>query len=108
MAILFCCLSVVSALYSKQTSPPQILEANHKCTVLVKGSTAGAKKKSFDFQCNAFLKESTAEKHSLTHGRSTCARRIKKSTLGTNPSAVSRVLVLPPPSLCMKIIRRNQ
>ena len=44
----------------------------------------------------------------LIHGKSTCARRFKKSTLGTNPSAVSRVLVLPRPSLCIEIIRRNQ
>ena len=57
MAIFFFSSVVtVSALYSKQTSPSQTQEANHKCTATVKGPPQ-MRKKPFDFQCTVFLKE---------------------------------------------------
>jgi hypothetical protein len=85
---IFFLLSVVSALYSKQTSPPQILEANHKCTVPVKGPPH--MRKTFG---TVFLKE--------IHRKETFAHTWQKHTREThqeeyarqNPSAVSRVLV---------------
>ena len=85
--VIFFLLSVVSALYSKQTSPPQILEANHKCTVPVK-VPPHMRKNLWHCISEIHRKETfahTRQKHTRETHQEVYARQ--------NPSAVSRVLV---------------
>ena len=95
-------LSVVSALYSKQTSPPQILEANHKYTVPVKGPPQMRKN-----LWHCISERNPLQRNFRSHMAEAHARDYQEEYARQNSNVVSIVLVLPP-SRSAKIIRRNE
>ena len=93
---------VASALYSKQNE--STADAKHMCTVPLQVHRRCEMK-----QCTLYSPQGIhCRTRSLKHGKSTCARRCKNKTLGTNPSAVSKILFLCcPPLLCTGEVRKR-
>ena len=82
---------------------------HRRCETQVHCTFTGPPQMRNEAMCIVFPKGIHCRTRSLKHGKSTCARRCKNKTLGTNPSAVSKILFLCcPPLLCTGEVREKK